>query len=212
MPSPPHPSGLTAIGQPAAWLFPGRLGIGRSEARLQAACRLPAREANLGKSVTVHTLRHSFATHRLEAHRYPHLPGVAQPAGWRRRPSIPSLPPMSSPARPAPLIACSSRLSLRMHTARRSGGCLPPPWCSVPWHLQMARLGHVIVGQSRGSISHVSEMRRLTSTGSVVGRPSCRSIQRAKLAKIDRRSSDPSSMRCSRIGRGTVSWPDSNCA
>jgi hypothetical protein len=41
-PTPTHPSGLLAIGQPAAWLFPGHLGIGRSEATLQAACRLAA--------------------------------------------------------------------------------------------------------------------------------------------------------------------------
>src|SRR5271156_1077192 len=49
--------------KPSAWLFPGRQGDRPvSTATLQAACRVAAREADLGKPVTVHTLRHSFAT------------------------------------------------------------------------------------------------------------------------------------------------------
>lgn len=54
--------------RPGLWLFPGQEpGEPVSRGALQAACRVARRQAHLGKHVTVHTLRHSFATHLLES-------------------------------------------------------------------------------------------------------------------------------------------------
>lgn len=53
--------------RPEHWLFPGRTSERpMTEASVRHACRKVARDAGVSKRVTLHTLRHSFATHLLE--------------------------------------------------------------------------------------------------------------------------------------------------
>lgn len=60
----------TYFGQhaPAQWLFPGRVA-GRTidASNLQRAFRAAVRESGIAKHASVHTLRHSYATHLLES-------------------------------------------------------------------------------------------------------------------------------------------------
>jgi len=62
-----RPAGQRQNTSPEDWLFPGwRKGHHMNTESLQTVCREAARAAGLSKRVTVHTLRHSFATHMLE--------------------------------------------------------------------------------------------------------------------------------------------------
>src|SRR5215475_4209651 len=55
------------VARPQGWLFPGRDPVQALTTRqLNRACHAAAQAAGIDKRVSLHTLRHSFATHLLE--------------------------------------------------------------------------------------------------------------------------------------------------
>jgi integrase/recombinase XerD len=60
--------GYAKLAQPTDWLFPGeRAGHYISPRTLNRACQAAAEAAGIQKRITMHTLRHCFATHLLES-------------------------------------------------------------------------------------------------------------------------------------------------
>jgi len=53
--------------RPRDWLFPGVYDHALSVRAVQHACKRACRRSGLRRRITVHTLRHSFATHLMEA-------------------------------------------------------------------------------------------------------------------------------------------------
>jgi integrase/recombinase XerD len=54
--------------RPATWLFPGaKPALALTDGTVQRICKRTAKRAGLTKRIHPHTLRHSFATHLLEA-------------------------------------------------------------------------------------------------------------------------------------------------
>src|SRR5262249_13177311 len=120
--------------RPSHWLFPGRNPARPMTKRaLQLACRRAAEAAGLSKSVTVHTLRHSFATHLLEqgvdirviqdllGHRH-----IKTTAGYARV-AVDLIRQVQSPLEPEPGSDSAGLTPGNVASKARSGGCLPPP-------------------------------------------------------------------------------------
>jgi Autotransporter beta-domain/Phage integrase family len=85
------------LARPKDWLFPGRDPGNPIEVNvLHAACRSACAASGLTKRVTVHTLRHSFATHLLESGSDIRIIQVLDPVGGPGPVVAPHLDPVGS--------------------------------------------------------------------------------------------------------------------
>ena len=125
------------LARPKQWLFPGRDDERPIVPKvLHAACRSACAAAGLSKRVTVHTLRHSFATHLLESGTdiriIQVLLGHANISSTARYTRVSNGHRQhAEPARPAAPGGRAARLSGRHVSGTGGGGYLPPPWRCV---------------------------------------------------------------------------------
>jgi site-specific recombinase XerD len=114
------------LARPKRWLFPGRDERPLVPNVLHAACRSACAAAGLSKQVTVHTRRHTFATHLLESGADVHQ-GLARPRQPRKHGALHMGRHQNDQqhAESPPLGGRTARLS-RRHGSGPGGGGYPP--------------------------------------------------------------------------------------